>query len=261
MEKKFEDLINTNYFMHQIFKLFYSKSDSFVVLASAFKNKLTGWGFTQPIFIETTTVEDELINGFSPGKKIEELRTSNRLKILFFSRIHVSKGIFETVDAFLTLIKTMPELELIIAGDGPDYESLRQRVQASGDDRIKLAGYVRGETKRCLLNDAHLMCLPTTHGEGIPISVLEAMAFAMPIIVSPVGGLPDILREKENVYYINTINKDSLAGILSKALSDRKTLATMAANNFSLAKKQFLASMAARRLDRIYNNLVTEVSQ
>jgi len=172
--------------------------------------------------------------------------------------MEIAKGIIETIEAFSELNHEGRELSLVIAGDGPDADLVRKRVIESADHRIKLIGYVRGIEKKRILESSHLMCLPTSYGEGLPNAILEAMAFGIPIITRPVGGIPDYFIEGENGYYVQSRDTKCLLMLLKKVVSDEETLVRIAKNNYNFAKKHFLSSIVAKRLDNIYKTVITQ---
>lgn len=248
---------------HWIFRAFVTRvfggATTTLVLASAFKDKLIEWHFNKRIIVEVTSVDDCLLEGFTPTRKIEEINGDNNLQLMFFSRIEIEKGILETIDAFLELEDVDRPVSLVIAGEGPGLEIVRQRVNEAGDERIRLVGYVRGEQKRELLERSHVMCLPTRYGEGLPVSILEAMAFGMPIITRPVGGIPDNLIEGENGYYVQSLRKGCFSKFLREIILDRESLSKISKTNYEVAKVRFLSSSVAKRLDDIYYKTVFEV--
>lgn len=250
--KKFESFMDKNIFISHIFRIMFDTADVSIVLSSSFKQKLSGWGFKQKILVETTAIDDRLIENYSPAKKINEIKFYDKINILFFSRLELSKGIIETIDAFLDLSRENREVELVIAGGGPDSGLVKKHVAESGDRRIKLVGYVRGEKKRSILEKSHLMILPTSYGEGLPVAILEAMAFAMPIVTRPVGGIPDNFTEGENGYYLQSVDGKSLSKLLKKIISDRENFTEIAINNFNFARERFMASIVFKRLAHIY---------
>jgi glycosyltransferase involved in cell wall biosynthesis len=251
-----EQRIERSKILSILFRGMFDQADIVAVLSSTFREKLQRLGFRKEILLETTTVDDSLLNGFSLTSKIREIKSSEKLQILFLSRLQVTKGVIETIDAFSKLHREDRDLELVIAGDGSDGNLVRKRVEALGDNRIKLVGYVRGEEKRKILENSHLLCFPTYYGEGLPNSIIEAMAFGIPIITRPVGGIPDNVREGENVYYVPSLNGNSLEKLLNDVISDKEGLAKMATNNYNVSRERFLSSIVAKRLDNIYKKVV-----
>lgn len=251
----FVKLIERNDFLMRLFRKIFNNADAFIVLASSFKNKLKSWKFKQEIFIDTTTVDDCLLAGFSPEKKIKEIVNCNKFQILFFSRLEIAKGIIETINAFSALNMVGRSMTLVIAGDGRDYDIVKKYVNNLGDARIKLIGYVRRDEKRKVLENSHLMCLPS-EDEGLPNAMLEAMAFGIPILTKPIGGIPDNFIDGENGYYIQSLEIIQFSKLLSDVISNKENLAKIALNNYKIAQKRFLSSVVTKRLDNIYRKIL-----
>lgn len=249
--------IERNRFARHIFRQIFDMADASVVLASPFKKKLRQWGFRQKIFLDTTAVDEGLLNNFSPEQKIQEIKGTGKLTLLFLARLEKTKGIVETIEAFLAIKGVERELELIIAGDGPDAELVQKRVQEANDERITVTGYVRGDQKKAILKKSHLLIFPSYYGEGLPVCILEAMAFGMPIVTTPVGGIPDNFTEGKNGYYVRPVTATALACLLGKMITDKEKLAAMAATNYAHARHTFPASIVAGRLDGIYRQLLS----
>jgi glycosyltransferase involved in cell wall biosynthesis len=251
-----ESRINKRYKIRRLFRLIFDSADATIVLSHTFKQQLRKWGFCSKIYVETTTFDDDLIQNFSPEKKIKEIQESNSIRILFLSRIEVDKGIFETIDAFTALSISNRKVELVIAGDGSAYNLVKKYVVITNNKRIKMVGYVMGAEKRHVFETSHLLCFPTKHGEGLPVSILEAMAFGMPIITRPVGGIRDIIVENINGYFIPSLSSESLSKLLKKILSNQDELSKMIISNYRYAKTCFPASIVAKRIDNIYYNII-----
>ena len=106
------DIVNDLNIESKAFTKSFNDADSLIVLAKAFKNDLLRWGITQPIHLLTTKVNDELLNGFDFSTK------QWGPNILFLTRIETYKGIFITLEAFLSIKSKIPSASLTIAGNG-----------------------------------------------------------------------------------------------------------------------------------------------
>lgn len=137
----------------------------------------------------------------SAGAQRSALRTRLRIKrftILSLGRLIELKGVIHAIEA----VATLPEVELVIAGFGPEREALEQAAQHSGA-RVRFVGALHGREKVEWLRAADAFVLPSIvlpdgRSEGMPNSVLEAMEEGLPVIASRVGGLDDVVREGEN---------------------------------------------------------------
>jgi glycosyltransferase involved in cell wall biosynthesis len=206
-----------------------------------------------PIHVITTAIPDDIIDDFSLERKVLSIKTDARVRVLFLARLERAKGVFETIDAVNVLIKRGVDIRLDIAGDGSAANGVRKRLGELGSlsERFRFLGYVRGGLKKEVLESNHIYCLPSLT-EGMPVSVLEAMAFGMPVVARPVGGLKDLLQEGRMGYAITTSNPQDLANLMQKMISDREAMAAIARFNNAYVRKNCLASRAAHAMLRIY---------
>jgi glycosyltransferase involved in cell wall biosynthesis len=240
------------------FRMTYARANGFIVLASRFKDKLIKWGVRVPVALETTTVPDGFVEGFSISDKSNSVKKSEITKILYMARLEREKGVIETLEAVTMLLGQGAPVSLTIAGDGPAMDDIRQFVanKAALNGRIDVVGYVRGQTKRDLLVKHHIFCFPSEYAEGMPNSVLEAMAFGMPVITCPIGGLVDFFENGRMGYLVQKRNASLVAEKLRMLLDDRETAANMSDYNHRFATRRFLASDVASRLGDMYLDVV-----
>jgi glycosyltransferase involved in cell wall biosynthesis len=241
---------NRSKFLHLI-KIIYFKSDAFITLSSDEKNKLRSWGYKKLIFSETTTVDESLIRGISIADIKRKYDTLSCLKLLFFSRIHKDKGIYETLDAFQKLRYNFPNLQLTIAGKGPELKNIKQYVENNNLSNIKLAGFATGTEKVSLFQNAHIFVLPS-YSEGMPSAVLEAFAFGLPVVATKVGGLKDIFKDQQNGFFVKMKSVDDLTQKIKFLISDPSLMKSIAVNNFYYARENFLSPVVVKRLENIY---------
>jgi len=123
-------------------------------------------------------------------------------------------------------------------------------------NKIDFLGYVRGDKKKSVFVTHDIYCFPS-YSEGLPISVLEALAFGMPVVTCAVGGLADIFRDGEMGALVPLRDAGAIAKKIEAIISDRESMVRMARNNHSYAKKNFLAPKAAARLLDIYEKTIT----
>ena len=230
----------------------YNKADAFIVLASDFKKKLRKWGFRQPIYLETTPVDDFLLNGFSIKQKLKRIDSDNKIQLLFLSRIEKAKGILETIKAVEFLLKSYPTLHLVVAGEGSFIEDAQSVANRLLKSKVSFLGYVGGEEKKKVFLNSDIYIFPTYHGEGMPTSVLEAMAFGLPVITRPVGGLKDFFINGEHGFMTESKDPEIIAGLIEKIIPDKGLWKRISINVHEYAKERFMASMVAKRLEDIY---------
>jgi glycosyltransferase involved in cell wall biosynthesis len=250
--KGFEQIVSKK--LLWFFKLTYGQADCFIVLATDFKETLQKWGITQPIYLATTAVDESLVKGFSIFDKLKQLEKAREIKILFLARLEREKGVFETVDAISDLIRKGFPISLSIAGDGKILGELQQYVAEKrlAENSIRFLGYVKKGAKSAAFAQHHIYCLPTAYGEGLPNSILEAMAFGMPVVTRPVGGIADFFKDGRMGSLCQEKTADEIATSLEDLIVDRAKMIKMSKYNFDYAKEHFMASSVARNLVDIY---------
>jgi glycosyltransferase involved in cell wall biosynthesis len=243
------------------FKFFcatYGKADSFIVLSSEFKKKLRFWNVQVPIFVETTTVDPSLVKHFDINQRLNSIQKKDHFRVLFLARLETAKGIFETVNAIKMLCEKKLPITLSIAGDGPARKQLETYVRQLSlqPGKINFLGYIRGNQKTLVFSEHDIYCFPTYYGEGLPNSVLEALAFGMPVITCAVGGLADIFLDGKMGELVPVRDTRAVAHSLERLICDQNSMVRMAEYNYAYAKENFHAPKVANRLLGIYQQII-----
>ncbi len=251
----FQEKINKKYFW--FFKATFAKADYFIVLASEFADQLRDWGVNAPIYLGTTSVQNSLLNGFSLSRKISEIRFNKTIKVLFLARLENKKGALETLKAINILQGKNYKVTLTIAGDGPAMQTIQSYIKKNNiePDRVNLIGYVTGDEKKSAFATHQIYCFPTSYGEGLPTSVLEAMAFAMPVITRPMGGLKDMFKNGKMGYISKTTDPEVIAQYIEKLINNRELMVEMANYNNNYALNNVMGNEVASTIRDIYVRL------
>jgi glycosyltransferase involved in cell wall biosynthesis len=139
--------------------------------------------------------------------------------VLFVGRLERAKGIMELLDAVAALRSSIPDIELVCAGDG-DMAGVAEHAARLGiADAVKLTGWVGAERKKSLLMEASAFVLPS-HAEGLPMSLLEAMTAGVPVIASSVGGIPDVVADGVNGFLVPPGDTTALTCLLRRLMID-----------------------------------------
>jgi len=143
------------------------------------------------------------------------------LLIVSAGSLTIHKGYSVLLEAFARLRKTMPGVNLVIAGEGPERSRLEADVDRLGlGNAARLPGWMMYADVPALLAASDVYAQPS-FDEGIPRAVLEAMAMARPVIASRVGGLPELVREGTTGLLVPPGDPDALAAALARACGDR----------------------------------------
>ena len=164
-------------------------TDRLIVLSHSWKE----WFIAQGIAQERITILHNITP--KPTEIAEASVDDGKLHLLFMGEIGRRKGIFDILEALHSHKDELKgKLELRIGGNRQE-DLLRSRIKEYGlEDMVRFEGWVSGEKKLWLLNWADVYILPSFN-EGLPISILEAMSYACPIISTPVGGIPEVVND------------------------------------------------------------------
>lgn len=181
-------------------------------------------------------------------------KNSKNIKLLFLSTISVSKGIYEAINLFEILKKSHTGLELKIAGKGPDFDEVSEFVKEKKD--IEVLGFVSGKKKIEVLQNSDIYLFPSSH-EGMPISVLEAMYFGLPVLATKVGALNDFFKEKlmgfssSKKTYLESMEKN-----LKFLINDSKARKKIGLYNNKFITENFMLKNILLEIENDYKNLL-----
>jgi glycogen(starch) synthase len=160
-------------------------------------------------------------NGIDVGAvRAAEPEQRSRPYVLGLGRMVPQKGFDLLIDAFAMVAPEHPDVELVLAGDGPERAALERRAHSGPcADRIRFIGGVPHSHAASLFRGSSAFVLPSRH-EPQGIVVLEAMAAGTPLLATRVGGVPETVRDGENGLLVDGGSADALAAGLRAMLAD-----------------------------------------
>ncbi len=218
----------------------FNQGDRFVVLSESWKKFHTTNLGLKP---EKVTV---MYNPVRVPPEVPIRHPSVPTNLIFLGYIGQRKGAFDLIKAFASL----PEQErnnslLIMAGDG-EVEAAKDLVASLNlRDKIIFPGWIDTEQRDLLLTKADIFVLPS-YNEGLPLSMLEAMAWELPAIVTPVGGIAEIVTDGDNGLLVEPGNIEQLRDAIKSLIADedlrvaladkgRKSMMALDINNYWLS--------------------------
>jgi glycosyltransferase involved in cell wall biosynthesis len=146
--------------------------------------------------------------------------TDGTVTAAFLGRFGERKGIYDVVEALALLAPDLrARLRLVAAGDG-EVAQVRDAVHEAGlDDVVTVHDWLDRSARDALLGRAELLLLPSSH-EGLPMAVLEAMAWGVAPVVTAVGGMPEVVSDGGNGVLVPVHDPATLARRLAAVLSD-----------------------------------------
>lgn len=236
---------------NHIFRKLFLTVNQMAVLNSSVAQKLRSWGYKGPIEQLTTTVEDELIEGSDDLLSRDE--TDRKVHFLFMSRVEKPKGIEELIRGF-GKAKSRSDMHLDIAGSGSARDFAEDLVKELGlTQDVTFHGMVIGDEKKRLMANSDVFILPS-YTEGLPTSMLESMVFGMPIIVTAVGGIPDVFQAGNMGVLLPRASaelvEEAMVKVASMNAEDRRKIGAF---NLTYSRQRFLASKVSAKMKELYH--------
>jgi len=179
------------------------------------------------------------------------------LQLIYLGRLAWNKGIYEAIKALAILVKAGRDLQLSIAGSGPEEAALRQRVAELGlSKHVYFPGPLFGAAKDALWSASDIFVFPTFHREGLPYALLEAMAAGAVPITTRVGAIPDVMEDGVHGLLVEAKDPAGLARAIARLDDDRDALARMAAAGRQRVLAEYTVERLAQDFKRIYASLI-----
>jgi len=173
-------------------------------------------------------------------------------------RLIEKKGILTTLKALAIVKQSHPNLLYILCGDGPLKEKILETAAKLGlQENVELRGWLNQDELLAEYQRAQLFLHPSQKTkaedqEGIPNSMLEAMATGLPVVATLHGGIPEAVTSGHDGLLVAEKSPEELAAALTGLLSDPNELARMSANAAASVRAHFGASEQVRALEDVY---------
>ena len=177
-------------------------------------------------------------------------------RIVFIGRLAPKKRVSDLIRAFERIAADYPDAELVVVGEGPLGEELRELAADLGvAGRVTFTGRVEESEIPRYYASAELFVLPSVW-EGHPLTLLEAWAAGRPVIATDVEGLAEFVDHRETGYLVSPRDPEGLADALRYALDHPDETRGWGENARQRAEREFSWETAARRTRRIYDRVV-----
>ncbi len=193
---------------------------------------------------------------FSRSRTIPEAKANDfgiaedRFLVGSIGRLSPEKGFDLLIDAVSTLIKQGLNAELVIAGEGPEKAKLQQQINQLGmQDRIRLIGFC--QDTRSFYETLDLFVL-SSHREGLPNVVLEAMAIGTPVIATAVDGVPRIITDGVDGILIPADSSASITNAIHKLSTNPELLVTLSNQGIRTIRNDWSFKRRMERIGDIY---------
>ncbi len=188
--------------------------------------------------------------------QIGAVEKDDRLHLLFLGAINDQKGIFDLLEVINEHQKEWASHLLLHVGGNQEIERLERYIKDNNlEDLVQYEGWVSGDKKRYLLNLSDAYILPS-YIEGLPISILETLSYGKPVITTPVGGIPEVVNEK-NGYLFTPGDRQAMYEIINGIIDNPEEMRAKAKNAQTSVGDNF-PNRIAEVLERVYNQLLVK---
>jgi glycosyltransferase involved in cell wall biosynthesis len=174
---------------------------------------------------------------------------------IMVARLDRFKGHNSLLQALSILREQKLPATMLLVGDGPERTSIEGLAHQLdlGPDRLRLLGY-RSDISD-LLSAADFFVLPSL-AEGLPLSMLEAMAQALPVVVTPVGGIPEVITDGLNGLLVPVNQSETLAQVLAELLRDPARGRSLGSAALHHVRDHYSFERMAQRYEALYRGLL-----
>ena len=188
-----------------------------------------------------------------PSSKV---RWDGKLHLLYMGVLNPAKGVADLMQClyYLQTDELDIKIDLEICGTGSEEESLiRYAHEHSLEKIVRFNGWITGDRKKEKIKEANVFLLPS-YTEGLPMSVLEAMSYGMPIISTRVGDLPELVKEDVNGYLIKPGDINAMREKIL-LMGDQKRWERFSHNSREIIKENFNIDLLYSRLLNIIKDV------
>jgi len=164
----------------------------------------------------------------------------------FIGRLSKEKGVMNFVKAIPLILKCRNDVEFLIGGDGQLLNNLMEELKRNGcSEKTTFTGWIPHDKLPDYLSKLKLLVLPS-YSEGIPGIVQEAMACGTPVLATPVGGVPDLIKDGETGFILENNSPECIADSVIKVLNS-KDLEKIVKNARKLIEEEYAYEPMVRK--------------
>lgn len=243
-----EFFVNASVKKKQQIKKVYSKCSILIALSEEWKERLSR------IVPEDKILIIENYSTLCNDALEQRLNRKCNNTVLFLGELGKRKGCYDIPKVVREVKKKILGVKFILAGSGSeaDETAIKNLVIEEGvNENVIFPGWVRGFEKEWLLREADVFFLPS-YNEGMPMSVLDAMGYGLPIVSTNVGGIPKIVHDGENGFCCDTGDVKVMSAGIIKILENKNVLESMSKESFRIVKNGYSLENHLKLVEEVY---------
>jgi glycosyltransferase involved in cell wall biosynthesis len=236
-------------FLQDALRRVFARADTFVVLSNYWRDF-----YARRCGVDAGRIM-VLHNPVVLPKVVPDRMNRRHVQLLFLGRISEHKGAFDLLRAYLALPSELRDrTRIVFAGDGKVAE-LREAARVAGD-AVEVHYWIDPQRRDTLFAQSDAFILPSYY-EGVPMALLEAMAHGLPVVTTPVGGIPEIVHDQVEGFLVAPGQHDQLVGALC-TLIENESLRGALGRNARARAEHFDIDRYSTELLRLYRKMLRE---
>ena len=177
---------------------------------------------------------------------------------LYFGRLSKEKGILNLIEAF-SYIKNQ---NLHIAGDGPEREKIEKIIKDRHlENNIKLLGFLNQKEMQEEIANCKFVVVPSIWYENCPYSILETLATGKPVIGADIGGIPELVKDKENGLIYRYNSSSELETKMKLLFENQELVEEYGTKAKKIAQKEYSREKYYNKIIKIYEDVLGEKNE
>ncbi|ROT17584.1 glycosyltransferase family 4 protein [Bacteroides acidifaciens] len=230
-----------------LYKYSFTHADKVILLSNTWKQEAIK-AFHLP--------DDKMVVLYNPCPVVKPSSIEEReAYILFAGTLTHRKGYDDLIKAFARMASKYPKWRLKLAGNGEIEQGKALTRELGIENQVDFLGWVNGEEKDNAFRHASVYCLPS-YSEGFPMGVLDAWAYHLPVVTTPVGGIPDVGLDGKNVLLFSPGDINGLAHKLDELICNHDCCFRLQAASETFATINFNIKTISHQLGLIYKSIL-----
>ncbi|MDQ2987082.1 MAG: glycosyltransferase family 4 protein [Armatimonadota bacterium] len=235
-------------FLKSVVSAYLASADRFIALSESWAKHYTGKGANPNRVVV-------LPNPVVIPKSVDNREGRDTVTFIFMGAMGDRKGAFDLAEAFVEVGRLRPNARLIMAGNG-EVDRVRNILKEGGVyEQCEIYDWVGPEERDRLLRQADAFILPS-YNEGLPMAMLEAIGYELAPIVTPVGGIPEVIESGRNGLLVEPGDKEAIASAMLRLTDDGAERVAMGAAARRTAEDYDIEKYIAE-MENIYRDLAS----
>lgn len=229
-----------------VYKYLFGKADCVIVLSQLWKKYVN----------DAFDLGDKVRVVYNPcTSEVSDKTYQKKKQILYAGTVNARKGYADMIKSFAKIANKYPDWKIVFAGNGEVKQGEELAKSLGIESQTIFLGWVSGDAKDKAFKESEIFCLPS-YAEGFPMAVLDAWAYGLPVITTPVGGIPDIAIDGENMLLFNAGNIDKLAENMKRLIDDNELRNKIIKESVNLANTTFNIDTINDQIGCLYQEMI-----